>query len=268
LVFRSGDVIVSTSNPLIKQVRSLQRRKARYQERAFVVEGFRAIEDALDAHATIRTLLLSEGAARQHHGSLEHARAPRLVSEAVFREISNVEEPQGILAIVEMPVWDAFPTWKAHTSLAVIADGLRDPGNLGTLLRSTAAADADFLAIADASVDAFNPKVVRSGMGAHFRLPIYQVNDAQLRDVLTGLDQVVIAEADGDIPYDQVDFTRNTALVIGGEADGPLAQVEYPHAIHVRIPLARHVESLNAGVAGSLLVFEAARQRRAEKSAK
>jgi TrmH family RNA methyltransferase len=144
----------------------------------------------------------------------------------------------------------------------VIADGLRDPGNLGTLLRSVAAAGADYLAIADASVDAFNSKVVRSGMGAHFHLPVYQARNEQLQDVLAGVAQVVIAEADGNISYDEINFTRSTVIVIGGEADGPLGAIEYPRAVRVRIPLARQVESLNAGVAGSLLIFEAARQRR------
>lgn len=228
------------------------------------MEGFRAVEDALASHATIRSLLIMESALPHLLDRHWNTRSPRIASDAVFREISNVDAPQGILAIVEMPVWDAFETWASRTSLAVIADGLRDPGNLGTLLRSAAAADVDYLAIADASVDAFNPKVVRSAMGAHFRMPMYQASHDRLNQVLAGVEQVVIAEADGDISYDEIDFCRTTALVIGGEADGPLGELAHPHAVRVRIPLARGVESLNAGVAGSLLIFEAARQRRAK----
>jgi len=266
MAYRSGEIIVSTANPLIKQVRSLLRRKTRYQERAFVVEGFRAVQDALGANADIRHLIVTESALKQHTFPLE-AHTARVVSDAVFRDISNVEAPQGILAVVGMPAWDTFDGWASRVSLAVVADGLRDPGNLGTLLRSAAGAGVDFLVTADASVDPFNPKVVRSAMGAHFRLPIYQETHERLDHVLAGVDQVVIAEADGDVSYDEIDFRRRTVLVIGGEAEGPLGHLEHPHTVRARIPLARGVESLNAGVAGSLLVFEAARQRRTKSPA-
>ena len=262
MAYRSNEIIASTANPLAKQIRSLQRRKGRQQERAFVVEGFRAVEDALESGATLRSLLLMESAARQRLGLQWLDRSPRIATDAVFRAISNVEEPQGILAVVEMPVWDTFENWASRTGFAVIADGLRDPGNMGTLLRSAAAADVDYVAIADASVDAFNPKVVRSAMGAHFRLPVYQTDRERIGAVLANVEQVVVAEADGDLGYDEIDFRRSTALVIGGEADGPLAPISHPNAVRVRIPLARDVESLNAGVAGSILMFEAARQRR------
>jgi TrmH family RNA methyltransferase len=259
---RLDETIVSLANPLIKHVRSLQRRRTRHQERAFVVEGLRAVDDALSADARIQTVLVRDDIPSHRVDPRLHQFPIRTVSDAVFKSVSNVDVPQGILVVVSMHDWDDLASWQGRTSLALIADGIRDPGNLGTLLRSAAAAGADFVAMADESVDPYNPKVVRAAMGAHFHVPLYQASEDHLNEALSAVDQVVIAEAAGDVDYDQVDFARSTAIVVGGEAFGPLGHLQHRNLITARIPLERDIESLNAGVAGSLLLFEAARQRR------
>jgi TrmH family RNA methyltransferase len=259
---RHDEVIVSTANPLIKHIRSLQRRKTRYQERAFVIEGFRAIDEALSANAQFQSILIREDIDAKRIDPRLHAFPIRVVSDAAFRAVTNVEFPQGILAVVPMPAQASVETWLGRTSLALIADGICDPGNLGTLLRSASAAGVDCVVMADESVDPYNPKVVRSAMGAHFQIPIHQASASRLNQVMEPVEQIVVADASGHVDYDEVDFTRSTGIVIGGEAFGPLGHLEHPNLVHVRIPLARSVESLNAGVAGSLLMFEAARQRR------
>jgi TrmH family RNA methyltransferase len=261
---RNDEIIVSAANPLIKHIRSLQRRKTRHQERAFVVEGFRAIDEALSSGAELLTVLIRDDIDAKRIDPRLHQFPIRVASDSAFKSVTNVEFPQGILAVVPMSVQSDVETWVNRTSLALIADGIRDPGNLGTLLRSASAAGVDFVVMADESVDPYNPKVIRSAMGAHFQLPIYQASASRLNQVMQGVDQVVVADATGDVDYDQVDFIRTTGIVIGGEAFGPLGHLEHPNLVHVRIPLARSVESLNAGVAGSLLMFEAARQRRTQ----
>ena len=250
------------ANPLIKHIRSLQRRKTRHHERAFVVEGFRAVDEALNANVALQTILIRDDIEPSRIDNRLHRFPIRFANPEAFRAASDVEFPQGILAIAPMSDSDDIETWRHRTSLALIADGIRDPGNLGTLLRSASAAGADFVVVAEESVDPFNPKVVRSAMGAHFQLPIFQTTADRLNDVLNSIDQVVVADENGVVDYDTVDFTRSTAIVIGGEAFGPLGSLAHPNLVAVRIPLARDVESLNAAVAGSLLLFEVARQRR------
>jgi TrmH family RNA methyltransferase len=259
---RNDETIVSTANPSVKYARSLQRRKARYQERAFVVEGHRAVAEAFEANAHVRLLFLREDVEIPVGDRQIDPASIRRVSAEVFTSISNVELPQGVLAVVSMPEAIDIDGAMTDASLVVIADGIRVPGNLGTLMRSAAGAGADLLVMSDDSVDPYNPKVVRAGMGAHFHLPIAQASPQRLTRAIAALSQVVIAEADGDMPYDDVDFGRPSAIVIGGEAFGPGGHLAHPNLLTVRIPLERDVESLNAGVAGSLLVFEAARQRR------
>jgi TrmH family RNA methyltransferase len=259
---RHDEIIASAANPLIKHIRSLQRRKTRHQERAFVVEGFRAVDEAVNANVALQTVLVRDDIPQAKIDDRLRRFPLRVATDDAFRAASDLEVPQGILAIVPMPEADQFDTWHAKTSLALIADGIRDPGNLGTLLRSSSGAGVDYVVMADETVDPYNPKVVRSAMGAHFQLPIYQAHADRLNAVLAGVEQVIVADELADLAYDDVDFNVSTAIVVGGEAFGPLGSLNHSNVIAVRIPLARNVESLNAGVAGSLLLFEAARQRR------
>ena len=259
---RHDEIIASAANPLIKHIRSLQRRKTRHLERAFVVEGFRAVDEALNANVALQTVIVREDVPQSKIDDRLRRFPYRVATVDAFQAASDVEFPQGILAIVPMPALDQIDSWLGNTSLALIADGIRDPGNLGTLLRSSSGAGVDYVVIADETVDPFNSKVVRSAMGAHFQLPIYQAHADRINTVLAGVEQVIVADELGEIVYDDVDFIRTTAIVVGGEAFGPLGTLKHPNVIAVRIPLTRNVESLNAGVAGSLLLFEAARQRR------
>lgn len=227
-----------------------------------MIEGFRAIDEALNADVVLQTILVRDDVEQSRIDARLRRFPIRIANAEAFRAASDVEFPQGILAVAPISEQDQLSLWAGVTSLAMIADGIRDPGNLGTLLRSASAAGADFVAIADESVDPFNPKVVRSAMGAHFQLPIYEATSLLLNPMLDQIDQVIVAEADGELIYDEVDFTLTTAIVVGGEAFGPLGTLKHKNLKTVRIPLARDVESLNAGVAGSLLLFEATRQRR------
>ncbi|MEJ7838656.1 MAG: RNA methyltransferase [Thermomicrobiales bacterium] len=259
---RYDDIIASAANPLIKHIRSLQRRRTRHQERAFVVEGFRAVEESLNAGVALQTVLIRDDIGQGRIDARLRQYPIRTANAEAFKAASDVDFPQGILAVAPMINLEDLDDWQGITSLVVIADGIRDPGNLGTLLRSASAAGSDFVVVADESVDPYNPKVVRAAMGAHFQLPVYEAGSDRLGPILDQIDQIVVADAAGDHLYDEVDYSRTTAIVVGGEAFGPLKEHQHPNLITVRIPLARNVESLNAGVAGSLLLFEAARHRR------
>jgi len=147
-------------------------------------------------------------------------------------------------------------------ALLLVVDGVKDPGNMGTLLRSAAGGGACEVLLTPGTVDPFNPKCVRAGMGAHFRIPIRTCSDHDLRERLADVPSIALADAGAITDYSEIDWTGACAIVIGGEAGGASPATKSLATISVRIPLSAGVESLNAGVAGSLLIFEVARQRR------
>lgn len=260
---KSGEVIASNSNPAIKMVRSLQRRKIRQQERAFVVEGVRAVRDVIEAGMVPLSVYIRDDLNIDEMQQLPDSVPVRRVLRAVFDTLTDVPHPQGVLAVVSMLEAPALPeTSKDHASLVLVVDAVRDPGNLGTLLRSAAGAGADHVVIAPDTVDPYHPRAVRAAMGAHLRVPFSHRTWEELTERLESYEVVALADASGDAVYDCISWLPSAALIIGGEAFGPTAAAKRCARARVAIPLARGVESLNAGVAGSLLLFEAARQRR------
>ena len=253
--------ITSAANPAIALVRSLSRRDRRAEERAFVVEGQRAVADAIGTGAQPRLVLLREGSEHLVPAStLPPETRVRIVEARLFDRLSDVQTPQGVLAVFPIPEREPIPG--NAPPLTLIVDRLRDPGNLGTLLRAAAGAGVDAVYLTPESVDPWNAKVVRAGMGAHFRVPI-RLFDAAARDVLQQrLPLRVVATADASRSYDSVDWTGPAAVIIGGEAEGVSEGLITWSTGAAAIPLAAGVESLNAAMAGAVVLFEAARQRR------
>lgn len=256
-------MIRSSDNRIIKLIRSLHRRDRRDQERAFVVEGVRAVADALLAGAQPRVVLLRENALdikeRPPFVDLPPA-AWRVVEPALFDALTETVTPQGVLALFPFPNLLIDQTARP---LVLLLDQVRDPGNLGTLLRSAVGAGATCVVLTPGSVDPFNPKVVRAGMGAHFRVPIRWLDD-ELRDwLLRACPARIVAEADAPLRYDAFDWTGGAVLIIGSEATGATPALRALATASVTIPLSGDLESLNAAIAGSIVLFEAARQRRA-----
>lgn len=252
--------ITSRANPRLKQVRSLQQRKARQQHAQLLLEGVRLIEDAFSAGFPPALLLfdpdmaagLSALLARAQQAGTELLSAPA----ALLAEAADTVTPPGVLAVAS---WPTLPP--GQSGLALMVDGVRDPGNLGTLLRSAAAAGVDQVILLPGVTDVWAPKVLRAGMGAHFRVAIRQAQGAaQAAEWIAGL-QPWLATAAGAHLYTAVDWTRPSALIIGGEARGAGAAAGVAAGREIRIPLAGGVESLNAAVAGSIILFEARRQR-------
>lgn len=216
----------------------------------------------METGAAPRLVLLREGDEALVGGLTIPDHVPvRLVERRLFDRLSDVQTPQGILAVFPFPT-PAFTTDDAP--LVLILDRLRDPGNLGTLLRAAAGAGVSAVYLTPETVDPWNPKAVRAGMGAHFRVPIAALDDGALAEMRTRLPRRVIASAEANRPYDAVDWTGPAALVIGGEAEGVGSELWAWGNEAVGIPLGRDVESLNAAVAGAVILFEAARQRRRE----
>ena len=255
-------MITSSGNEKVKLARALHRRKRRYRERLFLVEGFRLLEEVIRAGIRPAFVFYTPRVAADPRGRalLESLRTLTeevfAVSEVVLRSVADTQTPQGVVAVVpfvELPVPD-------ERHLILILDGLRDPGNLGTLLRTAEAAGVHQVILAPGTVDPYNPKVVRGGMGAHFRLPLTLARDWNAIAEQIGDRPVWVADAAGEQAYYDVDWTQPSVLIIGSEAHGAGSWARRLATGRVVIPMCGRVESLNAAVAAAVILFEALRQ--------
>ena len=256
------ELIKSSSNSKIKLVRSLQgRSKKRKDEGAFVAEGIRLVEEAIAVNWPIEFLLYDETLSDRGFELVETLldNAEIEISEItpeLMADISDTETPQGILTVLKrealsLPVGPSF---------IVIADQIRDPGNMGTLLRTTEAAGGDGVILTPGTVDAFSPKLVRAGMGAHFHLPIQHKSWEEIKSYLGDI-PIFLAESGGGIPLWEANLTQACALLIGGEAFGASKQGEALATHKITIPMKGRAESLNAAIAAGILIAEVLRQR-------
>jgi TrmH family RNA methyltransferase len=256
-------MITSTRNPKIQHVRALQGRgRTRQAEHSFVVEGLRLVEEAVGAGWDAE-LVLHSGDLNQRGQALlqafqERGTAIEAVSPHVMRAASDTQTPQGILAVLRtrnLPL-------PGQLNFAFIPDGVRDPGNLGSMLRSAAAAGVEAALLPPGSVDPFSPKVLRAGMGAHFRLPVLSLGWKQITELVRHHQlHVYLAAARQGTPHTQADFRRPLALLIGGEAEGASAEGQQLADDWVQIAMPGGAESLNAAVAAAILLFEVVRRR-------
>lgn len=254
-------MITSTQNPRVKQVRGLlARRRAREQEGLFVIEGLHLAREAVAAGAAVRLVLYTEDLDARGRGlvnSLARLGAEtEAVSPAVMAACSGTEAPPGLVAVLPPPA----PRPPAPLDLALVLDGLADPGNLGTLLRTAVAVGVQAVILTGDTVDPFSPKVVRAAAGAHFHLPIQSADPDEIPALLEGLD-LYLAEARLGRVYTQVDWRLPCALLIGSEVRGPSEALRRLSTQTVHIPTAPQTESLNAAVAAAVVLFEIRRQR-------
>jgi RNA methyltransferase, TrmH family len=265
-------MISSPHNPKLKTVRALLgRTKERREAGAFVVEGVRLVEEAVISNWRFRFVLYDETLNERGRLSVERLTLNGVdveeVSTILMKSLSETETPQGILAVVDLT---NLPLPNLPTFI-LIPDQIRDPGNLGTLLRTAAAAGVDLVLLPPETTDAFAPKVVRSGMGAHFRLPIRSMSWKEIEGFCEAASQrisesenqrvsVYLADMDGQSCW-EVDLRQPLALIIGNEAGGASESARKLATQKISIPMSGSVESLNAGVAGSVLMFEVVRQR-------
>jgi TrmH family RNA methyltransferase len=254
-------MITSSQNTKIKQTRALQgRSKERLEAGAFLIEGVRLVEEALAADWPFRFALYDESLNERGTSLVESLRSRgvecEMVTTSVMKSLSETETPQGVLAVLELT---NLPIPNLPTFL-LVPDQIRDPGNLGTLVRSAAAAGVDAVLLPPETTDAFAPKVVRSGMGAHFRLPIHSATWDEIRQHTIGK-QIYLADMNGRSCW-ETDLRQPLALIVGGEAEGASESARRLATTSISIPMPGKAESLNAGVAGSVLMFEVVRQRK------
>lgn len=256
-------MITSTDNARVKMVRSLQtRRRVRQREKSLVFEGVRLVEEIAHAKVVPRFVLFGNlpTPSRREKQLLAIFRAQGVpcyeVSKQVMLTCSGTVTPQGLLAVIPFPDL-AVPR---HPRAILLIDQVRDPGNLGTMLRTAWAAGVELVLLSPGTVDPSSPKVVRSAMGAHLRLPVVAPGWDTIAQIISDSD-VWLAAASGHVLYTSVDWVEPTTLIVGGEAAGASKEAVQLARGTISIPLAEEVESLNAATAAAIILFEAIRQR-------
>lgn len=190
--------------------------------------------------------------------------ACEIVTDELFRKMSDTKTPQGVLCVMQQYQYDLEKMLAAPAPLLVLLEGIQDPGNLGTIVRSAEGAGVSGIVMSADTVDIYNPKTIRSTMGSVYRMPFLYTE--RLEDTIRGLQKrnvaVYAAHLQGAKIYDSCDCKKGTAFLIGNEANGLRQETAECADAAVKIPMLGKVESLNAAVAASLLLYEAARQRR------
>ncbi|MFW5709382.1 MAG: TrmH family RNA methyltransferase [Chloroflexota bacterium] len=256
-------MIASVQNERVKLVIALQKRaRSRRKESKMVLEGVRLVRDAISSGLQPKFLLVDPQSLTNDMAAwlAAHTIEPIAVTAEVMQHMTETQQPQGIIGVFPLPQVNMPET----LNRVLILDAVQDPGNVGTMLRTAAAAGIDGVLLAPGCADPFNPKVLRAGMGAHFRVTLLEGDWAQVTMLCEGL-PVYIASGDGEQRYDQVDWTQPHALIIGSEAHGASPDAYTLASQTLTIPMARATESLNAAAACAVILFEAARQRLPDK---
>lgn len=276
------EILTSPHNPRIKAWAALKDKKGRDKTDLYLVEGLRTVQTYLDCGAPIQEILFDSFSTQSQMvldlvDVCEGQGLPTFeLTSAMLKHVADTDHPQGILAVVALPHHDldlvlgeradaiglvegGEPTCR---NVVLIADGIRDPGNLGTMIRSADAVGARAVMVTDGSVDVFNPKVVRSAMGSLAHVPVLRVTaeDAALRLAQHGY-RILCAEADAPQSLFAVDLRGQIAVAIGGETMGLSDPLREHAKEYLALPMPGQTESLNAGMAATAVLYEALRQR-------
>lgn len=259
------ETIQSVQNAKVKEWAKLSTKKGREKEKAFLVEGPHLVEEALKSGADVRVILIEEGFPLQAPIEPYISDFQGLVfwiTEPVAKKLSETENPQGIFAVVDMRT-ATLDDMIEDSPILLLLDGVQDPGNLGTIIRTADAAGIRGVVLGKGTVDVYNAKTVRSTMGSIFHVPILQADLELLGSELANQDfKMVATSLEGAVSYDEPIYHGRVAIVIGNEANGVSSAVLRQCEYRVKIPIYGRAESLNAAMAAGIIMYEAVRQRK------
>jgi TrmH family RNA methyltransferase len=247
------EFITSRSNPLLGHIKKLLRdRSYRREQRAYVGDGVKLLEEALRWHAPLSAVVLTEGTPCP---PLPEGVRGAVVPADVMASISPMKAPQGALFVAQLP--ELAPPAKLEGNRYLVLDGLQDPGNVGTIWRTADAFGADGLLLTNHSADPYGWKTVRATMGAAFRLPVWEVESQRLPDLMaqSGLPLYATALRQDTIPLQDLSAQR-CAVIIGSEGSGVSPALLDACAETVKIPMRERCESLNAATAAAVVLWE------------
>lgn len=256
-------MITSTSNPQVKNLQQLLKKaKARNEQDVFLIEGLKMFQEA--PRDRIQKIYIAESLYDEKGKDMFRGLEAEVLSDHVFSAVSDTKTPQGVLCTVRQYHYTLADLLTGEAPHLLVLESLQDPGNLGTIMRTAEGAGADGIILTRNSVDMYNPKVIRSTMGSVYRMPFFYTDD--LEEVLQALRKDGIrtyaAHLQGENNYDQEDYRTGCAFFIGNEGNGLSGELSRKADIRIRIPMHGKLESLNAAVAASILMYEVCRQRR------
>ena len=253
--------ITSRENPIYKLIIALSQKKVRENSGLFLIEGNRFLEEANNRGVKIKYLIVNETVENVPKIN-QDCQVLRLPGN-LFKKISDTVSPQGIIAVAEQIEISLADIILSANPLVVVLNGLQDPGNLGTIIRTSAAAGVTAVLLTEGTVDLYNPKVIRSTMGSLFQVPI--VNGLDDNEVVEWLNHnainIMVADLEGEEYYYSATLKEPFALVIGNENKGPNNIWRKAAYKKIKIPILGSTESLNASVAAGIILYEVVRQR-------
>jgi TrmH family RNA methyltransferase len=266
-----SEYISSAANKLIKEIASLRQRKYRDRLGMFLAEGVRLVEECANAAWPVKMCIYTEEAAARERAKavIERLSATDCrmiaVSEDVYNKISDTEQPQGIMGVLKKRQFsiEQLLLSPEKLPLLVVLDGVQDPGNAGTIIRTADAAGCSGVIVLKGSADIYASKTVRATMGSLFHLPVMEgLSSAELIHSLKQSDIKLLATClqQSDVYY-QADFNRPAAIILGNEGQGISPELISAADACLNIPLVGHAESLNVAVAAGVILYEAVRQR-------
>lgn len=257
------DTIVSKDNSIIKQIKKLKERKYRREENKFLVEGFRFVSEALESDFNVSEIFLCDNSLEKYKSfniddKIKGNTKVYLLNEKVFKTISSTDTPQGIIAVVhnkDLNISD-------RNGFYVLVDRIQDPGNMGTIIRTAHAAGALGIVVTKGTVDIYNEKTLRSTMGSIFHVPILEDNNFDVVNSLINKGFKLLASSlQSDKNFYQLPLKDNKIIIcIGNEGNGISDEIYDMAHETFKIPMPGEAESLNAGVAASIIMFEVVRQ--------
>ena len=253
-------IISSKDNEQIKYIKKLKDKKFRDETNEYLVEGIKLVKEAIEENVSIKMIVVCEDCSND--GSIEQNLLYEIakynciyVTKKLFDSITDVVNPQGILAVVEKG--DSIDKIDYKEDIILALDGIQDPGNLGTILRTADSANLKQIILSSDCADSYNPKVVRSTMGAIFRMNIITTDNLEktLQMMRKHKFDVVATSLEATQSVYDIDY-RKKVIVIGNESKGVSKEIQDLADIKVKIPMLGKTESLNASVAASIMIYE------------
>ena len=258
-------IITSKDNEIIKHIRKLKEKKYRDEYNEYVVEGVKIVEEAIKENAKIKQVIVCNDTTKTYeiptHIMLEIAKFDCIyVSDKIFNYITQVTNPQGIMAIIEKQ--DENMQIDYNQDIIVMLDDVQDPGNLGTILRTVDSIGLNQIIVSKGTADSFNSKVVRSTMGAIFRLKIIEEEDLikTIKELRKHHFKLLVTSLQTENSIYDIDFSKKI-IVIGNEANGVSKEIQDLSDEKAKIPMLGRTESLNASVAAGIVMYEYVRQK-------
>ncbi|HPL54878.1 MAG TPA: RNA methyltransferase [Bacillota bacterium] len=258
------DVIKSSSNNLIKYIKSLRIKKFRDKYGEFMIEGEKLLAEALNYKASVSMVLLSrnyweKGRHETLSGMLSESHIPLYYTEDnIFKEVCETDTPQGVLAVVRKLEFDLSAVMARDELCVVLLHEARDPGNVGTIIRAADACGLDAVLISKDSVDLYNGKTIRATMGSLFHIPVFQDMDTEETISMLRDGKVITVGSDprSSISCIELPHYKRTAILVGNESQGLSGKIQALLDVNVKIPMPGRAESLNAGMAAAILMYE------------